>query len=1364
MELEKLREKWRENNLKNSTNEEEPCLPSFETVRTAMYNSRNAVLSAVSLRATEDEGFTAEVEPALPSGPSRSTRSRDTKSHLRQKTTPSKTILCSPDLDDLDEVDEEERDDEERDEEEHNEEEHDEEWKNSPPWKSSGRRVSKDITFYFLPSSRGSHVLVIDGCVLYQNTTRTSGMSYWRCQKKGCFFRAVYDPIVDKVTKTAGLHSHPPDSNQMLRRQFINNVKSQITENPHLPAKQIYEKEVQKVHQELDGLGVIWKVPPFSSVKHHIYKAQHDASKTDDEEEPDEDTTEDQVPIKREITETEKKFLEESAPLPQEEETRLNSLLLSPGPTPIHSTSFPDLSFYFIPSKRGKRILVVNEFTLRLTNQKSGGRYYWKCTVEPCMFRCVYNGNLQDLVKVSGKHTHASNVNRLRIREFYSLIKARMAQDPSLSPKKAYDQEVARIRSLENGEALVKCLPAYSSIRTSLYNQKRKKVLEDEQKLLSGRSTIGSGYNNYYTGTSVGGAHTLGAEANLDQAQDISPKDITQLSLEDNDPMEHEEDDRGTLSSSSSSSNPMEIAAPSLYDNHDIIGQYCSLTGKSQSLTQEEKSPETHLVTKPDLSVNSVSFLPTARGGRALVVNGCMMRINYTRDYVTYWKCPNTACHFRCSYDSKRKHLIRISGEHNHPVSAYNSVIRIFVQKLKKRVSQENKLSPKIIYDEEVARVKSEETDVELLKRLPTYDSLKSTLYKVKKRPAKAAVSVADNVDYLFDASEDEKQEDENCTDTAEVSSVEEPPYDPCIEEGFSMFNSQLPSWIEQDPDKRLLDGHLLVKKSTTETSTGWSCSKEDCPFRCVVDIETNAITRSQWDHTHKSVVKQIIAQTMLSAVRRRAVMDYSLLPTVIYKQERKRIIDKLSGNKTLIKFIPNLTQVYQLITKTRANPRPPQKPTASLIKHAKQMQKKKCSKASGSNVNIAPGVSCTGAGHFDADCLLEQGEDDGNKLKAYPVSKPRHQQRGLTFKQEPCQNLSSTSVLDRSCGTIPYQQPDFDHTIISFRNAASAHVDAFTSVPQQSGCSSRFSLPDKSSHYVAREPYLHQQVQPSQQQESSTAVSASAPPLSPPLPLTQQPAPVQDSPSIIQIPHSVMPDSEFMFLLHGYPVKPTTTSMGSIYWQCQVLGCGFHCLFNTETSQIVKASGSHNHAPTGSQSAFSSQVVKVLQKKAIENLDQPLSSVYWEYVNSLRHILQSEEIMNSLPRFQDVMSAMQSSRTAMGADDTTHQIPNLIVGSAVHSNRAYEFHYDAQLGSLIVSGDILLRHWRMNEMSYWRCKQVDCRFKCVLDDELQCVHILNTHTHPCPSYAQEDDRHYHTKRKSSDKPSLGRLKIPRIE
>lgn len=98
-ELKKARERWYQN--QGSTEEEEPQLPSFDAVRSAMYNSRNAVLSSVSLKATvdddeeslvEDRATTPDVSP--PNGRTgRSTRSRDGKKKARG----------SSDLDDLDE-------------------------------------------------------------------------------------------------------------------------------------------------------------------------------------------------------------------------------------------------------------------------------------------------------------------------------------------------------------------------------------------------------------------------------------------------------------------------------------------------------------------------------------------------------------------------------------------------------------------------------------------------------------------------------------------------------------------------------------------------------------------------------------------------------------------------------------------------------------------------------------------------------------------------------------------------------------------------------------------------------------------------------------------------------------------------------------------------------------------------------------------------------------------------------------------------------------------------------------------------------------------------------------------------------------
>ncbi|CAL1537572.1 unnamed protein product [Lymnaea stagnalis] len=1335
-EIVKTKERWRESKLKNNSNEEEPSLPSFDKVRTAMYNSRNAVLSSVSLKAVEEESGAAS-EAVLQAGPSRSTRTRDAKANQKRKSTPTKALVLSgSDLDEL----------------EDDGDETDEDWKASPTSSTNSKSNMEDVSFHFMPSNRGSQVLVIDGCLLHQNTIRASGKSYWRCQKKGCFYRAVYDPKLDKVTKTTGLHNHPPDSNQMMRRQFINNVKSQITDNPNVPPKQLYEKEVQKVKQELSELGVSWKIPPFSCVKHLAYRARKSAMNDDAEEEEDEISEE--QPIKRQITETEKKFLEESVLNPQEEESGITMSLLSPGPAPIQSKNFPDQRFYFIPSKKGKRILVVNDFTFRLNSLKSGGRYYWKCTVDPCMFRCVYNESIQDIIKISGKHNHVTNVHKLRTREFCFLMKARMAEDPTLTPKKAYDREIAKIRILENGEQLVKCLPAYSSIRTSLYNQRHKRALEEEQGVLSGGGPGGSGYNNYYLGSSTHGttADSMVSAKSLEQAQDISPKDITHLSLEDNDPMEHDEEDRGTTNTMNN--NPMEIATPSLYDNHDMIDHYCETHRKVKiSTKQEENYVENQVITKPEPSTYSVTFVPTTRGGRAIVVNGCVLRISYTREYVTYWRCQNNDCNFRCSYDSKVKKLLRISGEHNHPVNRYSPIIRTFVRKIKNRVSEEYELSPKIIYDEELERLKGDGQDTELLTSIPSYESLKSTLYKFKNRSVRTSLQMDETLDSVSDESEEERDE-ESLSEPSESTLEDELPFDPVIEEGFSTFNAQLPSWLDQDPDKHILDGHLLIKKSTTDTSSGWTCSKDGCPFRCVIDNDTKAVTRNQWDHTHKSAIKHIIAQAMFNAVKRRAVTGPSVAPKTIYEQEKKRIADKLSGNATLLKFIPSVTQVYQLVIKTRANPPPKLKEIKSKI--PKQPKKKKSQKFSGSNnSNSSLGTgsnTSNGAGPYDTDYLLEHFEEDGERVSTY--IEEQRQQNSL-FEHDGS-SILQTATLDSN--SIPvYQHPSYHSN--SYTNILSSNTSLPNSsktigqMEHQPGLNNFGSPPNKPPNFQSTLSH----VDSNQTQPPPLILAVNSVSVQPSLQQTSHPAvPAQNL--------SLSPNSENVFTLHGYPLLPAMTQIGNIYWQCRVPGCSFQCVLNAGTSQIVQISGNHNHEPPGSHSAFCSQVVKMLQRKAAENLDEPLTSVYWEYMRSLRNVIDSEEILSGLPRFQDVALAMQNSRSAMGAVDNSHQFRNLVTGTANQTIKVFEYHFDAQSGSLVVNGDLLVLNWRMNELSYWKCKKTECRFKCTLDEELNCVHIMNPHNNPCPSSTQVDGKSASVKRKYPDKPSPRKPKFQRID
>lgn len=80
------------------------------------------------------------------------------------------------------------------------------------------------------------------------------------------------------------------------------------------------------------------------------------------------------------------------------------------------------------------------------------------------------------VLKVTGKHTHMTNIHHLRIREFVHLLKARLMEDPTMTPKVVYEEELEKLKHTDNGAILIDHMPAYASIRTSLYNMKNKYV------------------------------------------------------------------------------------------------------------------------------------------------------------------------------------------------------------------------------------------------------------------------------------------------------------------------------------------------------------------------------------------------------------------------------------------------------------------------------------------------------------------------------------------------------------------------------------------------------------------------------------------------------------------------------------------------------------------------------------------------------------------------------------------------------------------------------------------------------------------------------------------------------------------------
>ena len=94
-ELEKSRQLWLENHGSSGTGEE-PQLPTFDAVRNAMHNSRNAVLSSLSLRAAVDEKEQNEegaTTPEVTPPGSRSSRSTRSSRDGKKKSPATKSLL-----------------------------------------------------------------------------------------------------------------------------------------------------------------------------------------------------------------------------------------------------------------------------------------------------------------------------------------------------------------------------------------------------------------------------------------------------------------------------------------------------------------------------------------------------------------------------------------------------------------------------------------------------------------------------------------------------------------------------------------------------------------------------------------------------------------------------------------------------------------------------------------------------------------------------------------------------------------------------------------------------------------------------------------------------------------------------------------------------------------------------------------------------------------------------------------------------------------------------------------------------------------------------------------------------------------------
>ncbi|XP_040077772.3 uncharacterized protein LOC120849598 [Ixodes scapularis] len=94
----------------------------------------------------------------------------------------------------------------------------------------------------------------------------------WRCAKywtNNC--KAAVLTKHGKVVKTTQEHNHPPDSSQLREARLKNALKQRVRSEPHLPAPQVYSREILSLVGQVDDT-VMAELPTFESVRSSMYR------------------------------------------------------------------------------------------------------------------------------------------------------------------------------------------------------------------------------------------------------------------------------------------------------------------------------------------------------------------------------------------------------------------------------------------------------------------------------------------------------------------------------------------------------------------------------------------------------------------------------------------------------------------------------------------------------------------------------------------------------------------------------------------------------------------------------------------------------------------------------------------------------------------------------------------------------------------------------------------------------------------------------------------------------------------------------------------------------------------------------------
>lgn len=142
-----------------------------------------------------------------------------------------------------------------------------------------------------------------------------------------------------------------------------------------------------------------------------------------------------------------------------------------------------------------------------------------------------------------------------------------------------------------------------------------------------------------------------------------------------------------------------------------------------------------------------VQYLDNGRGGFYLIHMGYRFFIKSRRNERCYWKCVDRQC--PAAITTVENLPVSIRNNHSHDADFTGITARAFVADLKRKCQDEVCPIP-TMYDEELGKLRDKECDdhvVNVIQRIPTFQSVKTALYRHRAKLIPKLPKTADTID-----------------------------------------------------------------------------------------------------------------------------------------------------------------------------------------------------------------------------------------------------------------------------------------------------------------------------------------------------------------------------------------------------------------------------------------------------------------------------------------------------------------------------------------------------------------------------------------------------------------------------------------